>query len=337
MIKVLTDKNIKDWRLFLAKHKHLVFHTPEYRTLIKNSFNVKDFYIISHEGNEIKALLPLFYIKSILFGKRLISVAFLEYGGFAGEGKNVFGIINFLKNYKPWKNLSLELRQGLDNFDAILEKELIKRQEYKRFVLELKNKTAEELWGSIDKQKRKAIKKAQRLVKIEELTLKEINDLYNLYCKGMRSFGSPPYPKKYFKNFFALKLGKCFGAFYKNKLVALLLGFTYNKIVHITISVSDKRYLEFRPNECLHWRFIEWAHKNNFEEFDFGKVREASGQFRFKKEFGAELKELNHYYISKIPPKAEPDDYKLIIKLWQHMPLFVTKLFGPRLRKGLGI
>lgn len=162
----------------------------------------------------------------------------------------------------------------------------------------------------------------------------------------MKYFGSPPYSKKYFVNFYEFlvknDLGKCFGAYHDNKLVSVLLGFNCNKHVHITIAVSDKKYLQVRPNDAVHWHYIKWAIENNYTAFDFGRVREDSGQFRYKKQWGCELKDLNHYYLFWNQAERrylDPNNkrYSLMIKLWKKTPLFLIKTIGPWLREGTGI
>ena len=153
----------------------------------------------------------------------------------------------------------LEIRGGLENFDSVLSSQLQKENLYKRFVLKLESK--ETIWKNIQKSKRKAIKKALDGVEVKELSFENINELYHLYCRNMHSFGSPPYSKQYFFSFYhnlvENKLGKMLGSFYNGKLVSALVGFCYQDRVHILIAVSDQKFQEFRPNDAMHWKFIE--------------------------------------------------------------------------------
>ena len=137
-------------------------------------------------------------------------------------------------------------------------------------------------------------------------------------------------------------MGKIMGSYYQGKLVSALVGFCYKDRVHILIAVSDPDFQEFRPNDAMHWEFIKWAINNNYRYFDFGRVREDSGQFEYKRKWGAELKELPSYFLlwdGKEIPMVDPNSakYKLVVRLWKFTPLWITKLIGPWLRKGLGI
>ena len=135
-------------------------------------------------------------------------------------------------------------------------------------------------------------------------------------------------------------LGKIYGAYYQGKLVSALVGFCYQDRVHIIIAISDNNYKQFRPNDALHWRFIKWACNNDYQFFDFGRVREESGQFEYKRKWGPELLELPSYFLlwkAKEVPVVDPSQYSLLVKIWKLMPLWLTRLIGMTLRKKLGI
>ena len=339
-MQVIDLEKGKDWGNFLRRNEHLIFHTSKYKEFLIKSFpNVKFEYLaVLEEG--IKTILPIGIIDSKLIGNRIISIPFLEYGSFCGDKNYVKAILDHIKNNYSKKYRYLEIRAGLD-YDEGLSKYLTKLEEYKRFVLELKNE--EENWKLLDKQKRKAIRKAKKNnITVKELSKDNVEELYDLYLKNMKQFGSPPFYKDFFISFFELNLGKCFGAFKDDKLISLLLGFTYKDRIHAVIAISDKKSLDFRPNELAHWHFIKYGIENGFKYFDLGRVREESGQYRFKQEFGCELMPLYHYYdlykLKKIP-KTDPTarKYKFAIELWKKMPIIMQRKLGPSIREGLGI
>ena len=106
--------------------------------------------------------------------------------------------------------------------------------------------------------------------------------------------------------------------------------------------MSDPKYLEHRPNDAVHWAFMKWGCDNGFRIFDWGRVREESGQFRFKRLWASELKNLNHYYMlwkANEIPRIDPENprYSKLVWLWKHTPMFISKRIGPWIREGLGI
>lgn len=335
-----------EWKAFLDKNEHEAFHTPEWLEFMSKTFRNTEFYCFawcdsggSAEG-KIRTILPAALVKSRFFGNRVISLAFIEYGGPAGSQEGVEELVGHLKKEFSGKASEIELREGIPGFRF---PGMERQDHYKRFVLRLAS--AKETWDRIDKQKRKAVRKAENSgVTVRELSAADAGEFYDLYADNMRRFGSPPYSREYFENFFSMivpkGMGKCFGAYKDGKLVSALLGNCCGQTVHVTIAVSDDRYLEFRPNDAVHWKFIEWACGNGYKAFDFGRVREESGQFRFKQKWNAELLALPHYYVRLDGRKArhaDPANFRLITLLWSMMPLALTKKIGPYLREQTGI
>src|SRR3989344_1492559 len=154
----------------------------------------------------------------------------------------------------------LQVREGVPE-KYLMENGFKKVEEANRFILNLDKE--EKIWKSISKQKRKAVRKAQDMkVEVRDIGYHEVSRVYNIYLSEMKGFGVPAFPIKYFDNFWYYMiengLGKALGAYLDGTLIAALLGFTYNDRVHITISVSKKGYLDYRPNDILHWEFIRW-------------------------------------------------------------------------------
>lgn len=335
-------KDSEKLKEFFNRTDNKIYHTYHYKNFIQEAFNTSYKFISASQDKEIKTILPIVEIKSIIFGKKVISTAYLEYGGFCGDKEGIKEIIEFINQRYKKDNSYLEIRGGCEKFDEELSKYTIKKNLYKRFVLKLESKG--KAWKNIQKSKRKAIKKSLKCLEIKEIPESDLNKLHKLYCKNMKSFGSPSYSKRYFKSFYKnigkSDLGKIFGAYYKNKLVSFLLGTCYRNQVHIIIAVSDKKYQQYRPNDAAHWKFIEWACENRYEYFDFGRVREESGQFEYKRKWGPELRELPSYFIlwkGKEIPIVDPAKHQKLVSIWKKLPLPLTKIFGPIIRKGLGI
>ena len=337
------------WRKFLAKYNTLIFHTPEWKMFIEKSLGrvTTDYYAVIDEG-EIRFMLPLIHVKHPVLGSRVISCGFIEYGGPAGliRPEYLDAVVAEVSGRYSKGADYLEIRQGIEDFDSMLSRGSFRsRVDYKRFITKLDS--AESLWGRIDKQKRKAVRKAESLgVSVREVGKNDVGELYELYLRNMKAFGSPPLPKAFFDNFFGILgdagLAKGYGAYHDKKLIALLIGYTYRKRIHIIIAVSEGKFLQLRPNDAVHWEFMKWGCENGYEIFDWGRVREDSGQFGFKRLWASEMHDLNHYYLlwkSKELPGIDPTNprYKLMISIWKRAPLFISRRIGPWLREGLGI
>jgi len=343
------EENSKAWEDFLQKNESQIFHTPEWGIFVKKTFpSARHVCLAAFDHGEIQLIFPFTEIRSRLFGRKLISCAFVDYGGPAGN-MDFFGkVIDDVGRRYVQSFGYLEMHRGLGDFGESMEKfGLSKSVGGRRFITRLGN--TEELWIKISKQKRKAVRKAEESgLKVREIERKELENIYKLYLKGMREFGSPPYPLSFFENFYSIfvekGLGRVLGTYHNDELVALLMGYTYRKRIHIIINVSDKRYLETRPNDILHWEFIKWGCENGYQAFDWGRSRisVASPPNFFKRMWATEEEDFPHYYLlwkSKKIPNVDPEGpkYKLFTKAWKRMPVTLTAAAGGRIRQGLGI
>ncbi|MBI2102575.1 GNAT family N-acetyltransferase [Candidatus Woesearchaeota archaeon] len=331
---------------FLIKNEHLIFHTSAYAGFISAAFSCHYLFAVAIDNGEAKTVFPFVEVKSTLFGNRIISTAYLEYGGFAGDNEGIEPILSALREKYDRSFDYLEIRGGVEAFDMILGSLTLRSDLYKRFVLKVGSEDV--VWNNIQKSKRKAIRKAGDLVEVRDISVSEMDVLYDLYVENMRRFGSPCYGIDYFRQFYLQlvdkKLGKILGAYEKStgKLIAALFGLCYRDRVHIIIAISDPLFQELRPNDAVHWEFIRWACVNNFVWFDFGRVRDESGQFEYKQKWGPMLLDLPSYFVmwnGKDVPIVDPHHakYRLFVAAWKMMPLWLTKRIGHRLRKELGI
>ena len=325
----LTD-NCEAWQDFLELNEHIIIHTPEWKQFIEQTFSrtKATYYAIANQKGEIRFMFPIFNTKLSFIPN--VSSPFLEYGGPAGTP--TIRQISELKKHLPE---NIEIHHSLNN--KLLKKTFFRVKKANRFFLPLKSE--EETWMHIHKFKRKAVRLAEKSgIVVKDISEKEGGDLYDLYLKAMKQFGTPPYSKKYFKNFYKFfvskNLAKVLGAYYNGKLVAVLTGFTVCKRIHININVSDSKYLRFRPNDALHWEFIKWGCNNKFKEFDFGVVWEGRGQYSFKKKWKGELENLDYFY-SRPKKLSEPFyfKFKFYPMVWKLMPTCLSSVFGQWFRE----
>jgi lipid II:glycine glycyltransferase (peptidoglycan interpeptide bridge formation enzyme) len=91
----------------------------------------------------------------------------------------------------------------------------------------------------------------------------------------------------------------------------------------------------------LYWSMLEYAVQNGYTSFDFGRSTKDEGTYRFKEQWGAVPEPLTWYsYHLKergIAVTGNGNKRALFIKLWRRLPLPVTKMVGPVLRKQISL
>lgn len=355
----LNEENNKLWNEFINKNKDAKFyHSLKFKEIIEKTYkNCKsEYYFLIN--NKVKAIFPFFIVKSKLMGNRLISLPFLDNGGFLGEYKkeNIKKLIKELKKIEDLKYMEIRLTSFMENFEndkkILLKLGFNEEKSKNQIILELKNKDV--LWGGFDRITRKGIKKAEKSeLKIKEINNeKEMKNFYKLYLKNMKNFGTPQHSYNYFFNLFKY-LRKGFKGLncYKNKrLIGSIIVLYTKNYSHLVFSVSDSKHSKYRPNDLLHWEIIKWVSKNNIKYFDLGqceanaeKNTRAEGVYRFKKKWLGEIYDRNYFYYyfekeENVDKKnKKKDGLKKFRIIWKKLPSPIIKIIGPKIASQLGI
>ena len=81
-ITELKREDEKAWDSYILESNTSTFyHQIGWRNVIEKAYKHKPIYLIAKENGELIGVLPLFLIKSMFFGKKLVSVPFAPYGG----------------------------------------------------------------------------------------------------------------------------------------------------------------------------------------------------------------------------------------------------------------
>lgn len=315
------------------------YHQIGWKNVVEKTYKHKPIYLIAKKEGEITGILPLFLMRSMIFGKKLVSVPFAPYGGVCADNETIAGELieearritkEYDADYLELRNLnSNEHKHGLET-----------NNNYVTFVLTL-NQNPDIVWKKFNNKVRNAIRKALKsnLVISRDNNLK---DFYSLYSKNMRDLGSPPHPNMVFKNLMrefpertrivmvqhnGVSIAALFLVFFKDTLIS---GW----------AASDKAYQKFNPNNLLYWEVIKSGCEDGHNYFDFGRSIYDSGTFKFKKPWGAEPKRLYYlFYLNKI--KKTPDTSQLspkrqrFAKVWRKLPIQLTDKIGPILRSNM--
>ena len=88
----------------------------------------------------------------------------------------------------------------------------------------------------------------------------------------------------------------------------------------------------------MYWELMRHATVAGYRVFDFGRSRNDTGPFHFKRHWGFEPRPLHYQYVllgKNTMPQINPSNPKLqaFIKVWQRLPLAVTKWVGPPLTR----
>jgi Acetyltransferase (GNAT) domain len=123
-----------------------------------------------------------------------------------------------------------------------------------------------------------------------------------------------------------------------SKVIGGGLCLTFRDTVLVPWASSLRPYFHLCPNNLLYWETIRTACDKGLVHFDFGRSSRGSGTYQFKKQWGA-VEECLHWQ-SNVPGGCLVDQsshqaLELVVKVWQTLPVNVTRFIGPILRRRL--
>ena len=332
----------KAWNTFVLNHPNShCYHLIEWKDIIEQAFGLQSFYLYAVEDSEDKicGVLPLIFSKSILFGRYLTSIPFFNYCGVLGSTADVEQVLleKGIELAKRNKASHIEFRHC--NRSSL---ELPTKTHKVRMVLELPD-DSEVLWKGFKAKLRSQIKRAQRESMVVKFGCEGlVNDFYEVFSINMRDLGTPVWTKKIFQQVVSKfpEKSKICVIYLKNQPIAagFLVGFKDH--LEIPSASSLREFNRLSPNMLLYWSVLEFACKQGYKNFDFGRSSPDGGTFKFKKQWGA-LPETLHwqYWLSEgeTLPELNPQNpkYRMMIKTWQKIPVNLTKMIGPSISRHL--
>lgn len=340
----LNDHQPDLWDGYLEANSHAsVYHRHAFRSVVERTYGHAGCYFLAREGERAVGVLPLFHVKSVFLGDSLVSLPFCDYGGVLADSDAISHAL-LLKGIEQSKKLKcryLELRQtsevtmpGEGADAAGVRKDKVRM----RLCLP---ETADALLAGFTAKLRSQIRKPQKegctlVIGGEEL----LDDFYSVFVHNMRDLGSPVHSRKMMLNMLRCYGEDCrlFVVHHSGRPVAcsLTVGF---KDTLVNPWASFKRTSQkIAPNMLLYWEMLRYAIESGYRFFDFGRSTRDEGTYRFKAQWGAEPEQLFWYRSGASGHTlgaGGSESREMYVRMWRMLPLPLTRVIGPILRKQL--
>ena len=213
--------------------------------------------------------------------------------------------------------------------------------EHVTLVLALE-RDADAQWAAFDAKLRNQVRKAQK----EGLACEAGRDdrlvaaFHAVFSENMRDLGTPAMERAYFAR--ALELygddAEVLVVFHGGKPLGGMFVVCHGDTLFDPWASSLRRYFPLCPNPLLYWEAIRRAIGRGLARFDFGRSQPGTGTYRFKEQFGAAPFPLAYQYVmgreGRVPTLADQKaSFDLAVRLWQRLPLAVSRALGPRVRR----
>jgi len=326
------------WEAFVERCPQATFfHRIGWKEILERCFGHRTHYLVAERGGELAGVLPLAEVKSLLFGHALVSLPFCALAGVAASDAEAIQPLHdaaqalgqrlgaaHLELRNPAPRLAAWPRQGL----------------YAGFRKTLKPDPEANLLA-IPRKQRAMVRKGMKQGLSSELDA-SVERFFALYADNVHRHGTPALPKRYFE-----ALRKLFGAEIltvvdaRGKPLTSVLSFYFRDEVLPYYAGDCLEAREVAANDFKYWELMRRACERGARVFDFGRSKQGTGPFDFKRNWGFEPAPLAYEYClyrrASIPENNPLNPkYRALMALWRRLPLPVVNFIGPHLVKSLG-
>lgn len=338
------------WDAFVENHpRGTLFHGSCWRNILQDTFRYEPAYsIVEDERGSIRGGFPLFWIRSLVTGSRLVSLPFTDSCDILARSDDDFReLLNAAKESEPG-NASGFLRvcvkePGVDLARFGFEVE----HRFKNHVLTVDRDPEEILGAAVDRTRRANVRTAQRagIEVAPGVNDRDLDDFYRMYVTTRKKLGLLPMPRAFYKNLWDSLILRGMGHLLVARMdsvpVASMLFLRDRRTLYAVNSGSLEKYLSCRPNDLLWWEGIRLAAKEGLRFFDFGRTAEDNrGLLFYKRQWGTVEHDIVHLVLrlknASRAPAAGRSRIDSIRKVVRRTPDALVRLGGRLLYRHFG-
>lgn len=328
------------WDAFVANCVGATFfHKAGWQKIVGEVFRHQTFFLYAERAGIIEGVLPLGHVKSLLFGSALVSLPFAVYGGVAASspeaaealeleaqaiagqlGADHLELRNLRSRHPTWptQDLYVSFRKTLAP-DVEANMLAIPRKQRAMVRKGIKNGLRSEIDATVDR-------------------------FFALYADNVHRHGTPAMPKRYFE-----ALQRVFGKHCEvltavdagGRPLSSVLSFYFRDEVLPYYAGDDLSARDLAANDFKYWELMRRACERGLRVFDYGRSKQGTGSYAFKKNWGFEAQPLYYEYClykHDSIPQNNPNNakYRLLIEAWRRMPIGLANWLGPFIVRNLG-
>ena len=284
--------------------------------------------------------LPLACVSSMLFGRFLVSLPYLNANGVVAQSADVQAeLITRAATLADELNVRyLELRHEAPIIHPAMSAALTSKV-HMRLPLP---QTGEQLWKGFDSKLRNQIRKGEKGAFAVEWGAAELLDgFHDVLSENMRDLGSPVYGKELFTAILSAFPGDAEICLVRDgaKPVAAALLLHGWGVTEVPTASSLKGYNPSNVNMLMYHHLLLRAVARGQRVFDFGRSTTEGSTFKFKTQWGAAPHPAAWQYrvFAGEVGDMRPDNprYQRAIRLWQRLPVGLTRRVGPLVVRGI--
>ena len=347
----MTPEDAPAWDAFVQQAPAATFfHRAAWRGVIEQAFRHRTHYALCERDGQVTGVLPLVRLRSLLFGDSFVSTPFCVHGGpVAADPESLAALeehaVALLRDTGAGA-LELRDRAAPPDQDATLpapDADGWTRREglYVTFSRAITGDAKRDL-DAVPRKQRAMVRKgiANGLTGVQD---DGVDRLHRIYAESVRNLGTPTFGRRYFRllrHAFA-DCSDVLTVLDAGAPIASVLSFRFRDQVLPYYGGGIAAARGRAGNDFMYWEVMRRAGQDGMRVFDFGRSKQGTGAFAFKKHWGFEPEPLAYRFRLR-PGAAMPDlnplnpKYRLMVAAWKRLPLPVANALGPLVVRGVG-
>jgi FemAB-related protein (PEP-CTERM system-associated) len=339
-VKLMASADRARWDEFvMACPAATFFHRAGWQEVIEGVFGHRSWFLYAEKEGAIVGVLPLAQVKSLLFGNAMASLPFCVYGGVASTDAEASAALEAEAE-------RLARRAGVAHLEyrnvAPHHPDWPKQDLYVTFRKEILPKGEDNLLA-IPRKQRAMVRKGIKAGLFAELDA-GVERFFALYADNVHRHGTPPMPKRYFR-----RLKEIFGEDCEVQIVldaqgtpvSGVMSFYFRDEILPYYAGDTEAARDLAANDFKYWELMRRACERGCKVFDYGRSKQGTGSYAFKKNWGFEPAPLHYEYRlygRDAVPQNNPSNpkYKLFIEAWRRLPIGLANWLGPFIVRNLG-
>ena len=346
------DQSRSRWRQYLTGHAFPThWHDPAWADVFRDGLGHRPIYLEYSTGRRTAGVLPLVFMKSALFGRFLVSLPYLNGGGPLADSDEVARrlIDEAVRLAGTLDVRYLELRNlaslAHPNLPVLKTEKVLMWYDLPAAPGYRGPGVADEsgpMWDAMKSKIRSQVRRRDG----EELTVlwggrELLPEFHAVFSRRMRDLGTPVFGRE----LFAAMLEHlpdmaelCVVRRHRTAIAAALL-IHGEGVTEVPSAAALAEGNPLRANMFLYYHLLDRAVRRGQYVFDFGRSSPDSGTHRFKRQWGAAERPTHWQYHVRTGDVGDvrPDHPKYATKIavWKRLPLWVTRLLGPPIVRGI--
>ncbi len=350
-MRVIDCREPEAWDRYVANHAQGgVYHLYGWKRIFERAYRLHVHHLMvvddrSDPGrSRVRGICSLFLLNSPGSRRRLIASPYVDLGGILADdaGSEALLIQEAVKIARTTRSRWIELRQSdaLASLSAGDERWRVQVSSHKAGLQRPLPLTADELMQSFKSKLRSQIRKAMKNGLTHAVGGVELLPaFYAVFSHNMRDLGSPVHPYRLFEEVMCTFGSKARVVLVHRgrAVVAGALVLEFKNRLHNPWASSLRAHRRLGANMLLYWAMMAHACDTGANVFDFGRSSPGAGTFSFKRQWGAMPTPLFWYYLTLHGEPVDPLAEHLSYPFWKRLPLGLSRLLGPYLRRHIGL